>query len=56
MDGLGNVRTRTVTVNYTNGGPWPRSYTIDWTSAGSIQSVAQIVDGKWAIQSGDRAH
>jgi hypothetical protein len=51
-DGLGNVSTKTVTINYVNGASWPRSYSINWASAPSIQAVAQIVDGKWAIQPG----
>ncbi len=40
--------TATVTVNYDPGNFWELPYGIDWGSAGTIQSVAQIVDGKWS--------
>jgi hypothetical protein len=51
-DTLGNQSTHTVTVNYTVGQLWPSTYSIpNWSTAGSIQSVAQVVDGIWQIQS-----
>lgn len=52
VDGLGNGSTRTVTVNFIDGQTWPHSYTINWATAGSIGAVAQITDGKWAIEPG----
>jgi len=42
--------THTVTVNYAAGNTWPQNYSINWSQASSIQSVAQIVDGLWQIQ------
>jgi hypothetical protein len=44
--------SRNVTVNYVAGQSWPLPYSINWSNAASIQNVAQIVDGQWAIQSG----
>jgi hypothetical protein len=49
-DNVGNQTAQTMTVNYVSGVTWPRSYTVNWASAGNIQSVAQIVDGQWQIQ------
>ena len=52
-DNLGNVSTKNVTIAYTAGKTWPQNYSIDWSSASSIQDVAQVVDGLWAIE-GDK--
>jgi regulation of enolase protein 1 (concanavalin A-like superfamily) len=41
----------TVNVNYTAGQTWPLPYSIDWGTVANIQSVAQIIDGNWKIQS-----
>src|SRR5205823_4704851 len=41
-----------VTLNYVAGQSWPLPYSINWSNASSIQNVAQIVDGQWAIQPG----
>ena len=41
---------RTVIVNYSTGQSWPLPYSIDWATAPDIQSVAQVIDGKWKIQ------
>jgi len=49
VDSLGYSTEQTVTVNYYDGSVWPTSYSIDWASAGSIQNVAQIVDGNWDL-------
>lgn len=46
---LNETTTQTVTVQYTAGNIWPGSYTVDWSSASSIQSVAQVVDGHWTL-------
>jgi hypothetical protein len=32
---------------------WPETYSIDWETALSIQSVSQVVDGKWQIANGE---
>ncbi len=50
VDNLGNRATHTVVVNYTAGVTWPSTYSIDWRNVSNIQSVAQIVDGVWAVQ------
>lgn len=52
VNGLNQTRTETVTVNYTVGQIWPLPYSINWSSAGSINSVAQIVDGQWTLSGG----
>jgi hypothetical protein len=52
VDSLDNQSIKIVTVNYTKGNTWPLNYSIDWGIAGSINDVAQIVDGKWRIESG----
>lgn len=44
---------KTVTVNHIVGNTWPLPYSIDWSSAGSIQNVAQVVDGWWEIKNGE---
>lgn len=50
-DNLGNTATHTVTVNWANTGQvWPLPYSIDWSTVSNISDVAQVVDGKWAIQ------
>jgi hypothetical protein len=48
-DSLNQTSTQTVTVQYTAGNIWPGNYSIDWSSASSIQSVAQVVDGHWTL-------
>lgn len=48
-DSLNHTSTQTVTVQYTAGNIWPGNYSIDWSSASSIQSVAQVVDGHWTL-------
>ncbi len=42
----------TVQVNYQPANVWPLPYTANWASTSNIQSIAQVVDGRWAIQSG----
>jgi hypothetical protein len=48
----GQKISETVTVNYDPGNTWPRNYSINWSNVTNIQSVAQVVDGKWAIVPG----
>lgn len=62
-DALSNVSTKTVTVNYTAGNVWPIPYTADWSSLTTdadpatpdpqIQTLAQVVDGKWSVDNGE---
>jgi hypothetical protein len=51
-DNQSHTTAHTVTVNwkYVSGKVWPLPYSIDWSTAGNIQNVAQIVDGQWSIQ------
>lgn len=49
VNSLNETSTATVTVNYTAGVIWSGNYTVDWSSASSIQSVAQVVDGHWTL-------
>lgn len=51
----GHIREETVTVNYTSGTVWPLPYAIDWSTLvadADIQTVAQVVDGKWKLANG----
>jgi hypothetical protein len=50
-DLAGNISTQSVTVNddYT-GQSWPANYSVNWSTAANINSVAQVVDGNWAIE------
>jgi hypothetical protein len=50
-DNQSHTTTHTVTVNWSYpGGVWKLPYSIDWSTVTNIQNVAQIVDGKWALQ------
>ena len=49
---LSQVSINTVVLNYTAGQIWPTTYSIDWSTAGTIQSVAQVTDGQWTLDSG----
>jgi hypothetical protein len=49
-DNQGHQTTHTVTINYVKGTPCTFPCTIDWSKASNIQSVAQVVDGKWELQ------
>ena len=50
-DSTGSRSTNTVAVNYTASQTWPTTYAVNWTSVSNIQSVAQVVDGNWQVQS-----
>jgi uncharacterized repeat protein (TIGR01451 family) len=50
-DTLGRQTLHNVSVNYVTGQKWPNNYSVNWSNASSLQSVSQVVDGKWAIQS-----
>ncbi len=52
VNNLSQTRTETVTVNYTVGQIWSLPYNVNWSSATSINSVAQIVDGQWTLSGG----
>jgi hypothetical protein len=49
-DNLNNQTVKQVEVLYQPGNVWPMPYDLDWSSAASIQDVAQVVDGKWSLQ------
>lgn len=49
-DALANEAVQTVTVNYVAGRTWPLPYEADWSTATGIQQLADVVDGKWALQ------
>jgi uncharacterized repeat protein (TIGR02543 family) len=49
-DHLDNTTVETVTVEYASGNVWPETYSIDWSSAITIPSVVQIVDGLWTLE------
>jgi regulation of enolase protein 1 (concanavalin A-like superfamily) len=48
-DSLNNQTTKVVEVHYQPGSVWPLPYDLDWSTAASIQDVAQVVDGKWSL-------
>jgi hypothetical protein len=47
LDRDGQRVARTVTVDYAAGRRWPLPYAVDGESAGSIQDLVQVVDGRW---------
>jgi hypothetical protein len=49
-DTLGNPAVQAVHVHYTAGQTWPLPYSIDWSTATSIQQAAQVVDGLWTLE------
>ena len=49
-DSLSNQSTVAVTVQYSGGNTWPMPYVIDWNAVTRISDVAQIVDGKWILE------
>ena len=51
-DANGNTATRAVQIQRHDGNVWPSTYSIDWDSVGAINDVAQVVDGKWALEAG----
>lgn len=50
VDTAGYQSQRQVQVNRVGGNQWPQTYSINWAQAPSIAAVAQVVDGRWAIQ------
>ncbi len=50
LDGEGNVVERSLNFTVEHGNVAPLPYSIDWSTAPDIQSVAQVVDGKWQIE------
>lgn len=51
LDSQQNKVTRNVTVKYTGGQRCPLPYHIEWSKAGTIHDVAQVVDGLWRLTS-----
>ena len=51
-DTLGNSNTEFVTVNWTPGVTPSLPHAVDWSTAGVIGDVAQVVDGRWALTPG----
>lgn len=51
-DSLANQTVKTVNFTYFAPSVWPLPYGINWSSAVSINSVAQVVDGLWNINAG----
>ena len=48
-DILGNQASKTVRFTFQTKNIWPYPYEIVWSQTANIQDVAQVVDGKWAI-------
>ena len=48
----GTVTKKNLSFTYTKGTVWPGNYTADWGSTSKIYDIAQVVDGKWAIEGG----
>lgn len=51
-DNTGLQSTKSVLVNYAGPNIWPADYSIDWSTTSQIADVAQVVDGKWVLDSG----
>jgi uncharacterized repeat protein (TIGR01451 family) len=51
-DVQGRQTVHNVSVNNVAGLTWPSNYSVNWSGITNIQSVAQVVDGPWAIQAG----
>lgn len=51
VDKLGNSSERRVTVRYIDRFITLNRYQIDWANTSKVSDVAQIVDGKWALES-----
>lgn len=51
-DNAGASSSTTVTVYDSSGAIWPLPYTVDWSRAASINSVAQVTDGRWTRSGG----
>lgn len=47
----GSTEKEKFSFTYTRGRTWPANYTADWSSSSNIYDIAQVVDGKWAIES-----
>jgi regulation of enolase protein 1 (concanavalin A-like superfamily) len=50
VDKLGNQSEETVTFNYVENYVTPATYQINWANVSKISDVAQVVDGKWALE------
>ncbi len=44
--------SRTVSFSYSSANSWPIPYYVDWSKAGKLQNVVEVVDGKWEITVG----
>jgi len=53
VDQLNNQSALDVTVHYTAGKVWPKTYTADWSLASNVRDLAQVVDGKWFLDQGN---
>ncbi|MGH7495309.1 MAG: methyltransferase domain-containing protein [bacterium] len=49
-DRLGNTVAKAVNAELRHGAVWPLPNVVEWNSGTGIQQVAQIVDGKWAVE------
>jgi hypothetical protein len=52
VDGLGNETVEVVEVEYIDDVVPSETYSIDWSTVSDVSEVAQIVDGKWSLDSG----
>jgi hypothetical protein len=52
VDNSGGTQTKTVAVNYTQGGSSSLPYATSWSAAGGINDQAQILDGLWSKNAG----
>ncbi len=51
-DGAGHVTTEAVTVHKVSGATWPLPSSIEWSRVAAVHDVAQVVDGRWAVEGG----
>jgi hypothetical protein len=52
VDTLGNASVTSVTVDYISTSVWPTTYIADWSDVSDPNEIAQVVDGKWALEGG----
>ena len=48
IDNSGATQTKTIIVNYTRAAPQALPFSTNWSTTGSIQDQAQILDGLWS--------
>jgi hypothetical protein len=53
LDTAGGLTKKTVLLDYTIGAAWPLPYRVNWAQVENINTVAQVLDGRWKIVNGE---